>query len=338
MGNLTRGEIREELRASLGNRQDVTDARLNRMILLAEQRIEDEFPWHELSKESTVPGQFKVNLAAEAYNFLFPVGGEAFGGRSAFTSAAVAPGIGIFPSSNDWGVNHIGKFVYIQNPRVVGGTTYGPLEFAKITNATALAFILSDPAPVAGADLGQGIYSYVPVRDIFYMEYHSDLTFKDPVPLTYVSPGKWKESTAVPIDPTSGLQASRTPFLYTWEYVDFPKINFSGDLYPAVFKLWPQPDRDFYIRAHYTKRVSVMTDDDDYSELLTKDYAIIAMAAHYAFRSLGRPEDAAGHFAVYTDIIDKAKMREPRRYDHIPDVRPGPRGRYWADPFVRRSP
>lgn len=109
-----------------------------------------------------------------------------------------------------------------------------------------------------------------------------------------------------------------------------------------VIEMWPPFNGlGLTYRATYLRRVKPMSKDEDQSELLDRDMAIIAMASHLAFQGTGAGEDAARWFAVFGDTLSKVqkaqaerpKIRGPAAPANLPRAYSGTP---WADPFVRK--
>jgi len=137
-------------------------------------------------------------------------------------------------------------------------------------------------------------------------------------------------------DPTSGYSVAGSLAEIT-HYVMWDKLK---------VQLYRVPGAAVPLRIRYGiwPRAIYGIDGTSNLDLENKDELVIVLATHNLFQSLGMREDAKQYFAIYNDLLDRAKKdnslnpdasRVPVRLSEAGNSSPG---NYWSDPFTKEMP
>lgn len=109
-------------------------------------------------------------------------------------------------------------------------------------------------------------------------------------------------------------------------------------------ELWRLPDFNYTIYLRYTKWPTPLVAAGDFSDFNMKDELLIELSLVYAYRSLGRMEDAFKHQVMFGKLWDEYAYPNMKNPDI--DIVPGPgvaeldpttTGNYWANPFIQST-
>lgn len=131
-----------------------------------------------------------------------------------------------------------------------------------------------------------------------------------------------------------------------------PKPEYWARSWPTDYCLWgrwievyPLPLATYPIRLRWTQWPIPLTEDTDVSQFESKDELLIELAMTYAYRSLGKEEDAAKHEAFARGLLAEAKEVDRKRPDIT--IQPAPSdaamightgpGDPWNNPWVRST-
>lgn len=113
-----------------------------------------------------------------------------------------------------------------------------------------------------------------------------------------------------------------------------------------VIELWPVPDAEYTIDIRLTVWPTDLSLDADTSILNNKDDAIIMLANSWVSGAIGRMEDAARFWRIYTNLLNDAvdeqltqpdKMLLPEGIVHK-KLGEGTTDSYWNNPMIKGSP
>lgn len=140
----------------------------------------------------------------------------------------------------------------------------------------------------------------------------------------------------------------------TAQYMDrmMPKPEYWSRNYPIDYCVWgnyvewfPLPHKALETRMRWTAWPLDLTLDNDKSQFNQKDELLIEYAVAYAYRSLGKEEDAAKHESFAKQLLKDAAEADRQHPDRI--ITPGlsdiqAQGRSspadpWNDPFVKET-
>lgn len=103
----------------------------------------------------------------------------------------------------------------------------------------------------------------------------------------------------------------------------------------TTVEIWPMANATYTLRLRWSKWPTALTGSAT-SEFLQKDEILIELSLSYAYRNLGKEEDAAKHEAIAMRLIGEAETMDSQLPDL--DIMPitGQMSRhpqYWNDPF-----
>lgn len=115
---------------------------------------------------------------------------------------------------------------------------------------------------------------------------------------------------------------------------------------PSLYTVWNNtieifqlPDKSYTMRMRWTKWPTPLSTSNQTSDFLEKDEILVEMSLAYAYRSLGKPDEATKHEGVVRRLLIEAESADRSKpdLDQVGDARPGVQGPsdYWRDPFVR---
>lgn len=106
-------------------------------------------------------------------------------------------------------------------------------------------------------------------------------------------------------------------------------------------ELWRLPDFKYTVYLRYTKWPTPLSLGTDLSDFNMKDELLIELAIIYAYRSLGRMEDAIKHQFMFGELWKEFRDINPKNPDldlvpgpGITEIDPTSTGNYWANPFI----